>query len=113
MLRLASLLTLVTLASAATAGDEPKKVVPANFATPTGVIPSSSCPDGTCAESAPRGPAGFGKRIRALFGSHECGPDGCINPIGCANFHTDFRFVFGSCRSFFGTAGAIPPLAKP
>jgi hypothetical protein len=118
MLRLASLLTLLALASAANAGDEPKKVVPANFAAPTGVIPSSPCPDGACAESAPRGPAGFGKRLRSLFGgplvgSHECGPDGCINPIGCANFHTDFRFVFGSCRSFFGTAGAIPPLAKP
>lgn len=112
MLRLASLLTLLALASAANAGDEPKKVVPANFAATSGVVPSSSCPDGGCAEGAPRGP--LAKKFRSLFiGSHECGPDGCINPIGCGNFHTDFRFVFGSCRSFFGTAGAIPPLAKP
>lgn len=117
MFRLASLLMVLALASVSKAADEPKKVVPANYTPTRSAVPASPCPDGGCAESAPRGPLGFGKRWGlfggSLIGSHECGPDGCINPIGCANFHTDFRFIFGSCRSFFGTGGAIPPLAKP
>jgi hypothetical protein len=35
---------------------------------------------------------------------HECAPDGCPKPIGCGNFWTEKKFVFGSCRQFFGTA---------
>jgi hypothetical protein len=117
MLRTISVLSLLTLAGLAQAGDEPKKIVPVTGTQVISSIPASNCPDGACAESAPKGKLGLGKRLGLfgggpLVGSHECGPDGCINPIGCGNFHTDFHFVFGSCRSFFGTAGAIPPFAK-
>jgi hypothetical protein len=117
MNRLACLLTVLALSSVSNAGDEPRKVFsashPGGVAPTHGVVHSSPCPDGRCAESAPRGLFGLGLLKRPLIGSHECGPDGCLNPIGCGNFHTDFKFVFGSCRSFFGNAAAIPPLVKP
>ena len=35
---------------------------------------------------------------------HNCAPDGCPKPIGCGNFWTEKKFIFGSCRQFFGTA---------
>ena len=35
---------------------------------------------------------------------HNCAPDGCPKPIGCGNAWTEWKFVFGSCRQFFGSA---------
>lgn len=48
----------------------------------------------------------FGDELRAqlLWDRHECSPDGCIKPIGCGNFWTECKFIFGSCRQFFGSA---------
>src|SRR5262249_18025113 len=37
---------------------------------------------------------------------HECAPDGCLKPIGCGNHWTELKFIFGSCRQFFGTSGS-------
>jgi hypothetical protein len=53
-------------------------------------------------------PGSFGARLDAqLWGdNHECAPDGCPKPIGCGNHWTELKFIFGSCRQFFGTAGA-------
>jgi hypothetical protein len=54
----------------------------------------------------PGGHGAFGDELRSqlLWDQHECAPDGCIKPIGCGNFWTELKFVFGSCRQFFGTA---------
>lgn len=56
----------------------------------------------------PYGPGTFGARLdRELWwDNHECAPDGCPKPIGCGNHWTEFKFIFGSCRQFFGTDGA-------
>ncbi|HKA06207.1 MAG TPA: hypothetical protein VKD71_03040 [Gemmataceae bacterium] len=53
-------------------------------------------------------PGTFGARLdRELWWeNHECAPDGCPKPIGCGNHWTEFKFIFGSCRQFFGTAGS-------
>ena len=51
-------------------------------------------------------PGTFGARLdRELWWeNHECAPDGCLKPIGCGNHWTEKKFIFGSCRQFFGTA---------
>jgi hypothetical protein len=54
----------------------------------------------------PDGYGAFGDELRAqlLWDYHECAPDGCIKPVGCGNFWTELKFIFGSCRQFHGTA---------
>ena len=54
----------------------------------------------------PGGHGAFGDELRSqlLWDQHECAPDGCIKPVGCGNLWTEIKFVFGSCRQFFGTA---------
>jgi hypothetical protein len=45
---------------------------------------------------------------RLMSENHECAPDGCPKPIGCGNHWTELKWIFGSCRQFFGTAeGAV------
>ena len=53
-------------------------------------------------------PHKFGALLRArlLDDNHECAPDGCPKPLGCGNHWTELKWIFGSCRQFFGTAGA-------
>lgn len=50
----------------------------------------------------------YGTRLQAQLWDedHECSPDGCPKPVGCGNFWTEKKFIFGSCRQFFGTAGS-------
>lgn len=52
-------------------------------------------------------PGTFGRQLQAQiwWEEHECAPDGCPTPVGCGNFWTEKKFLFGSCRQFFGTAG--------
>lgn len=38
--------------------------------------------------------------------NHRRAPDGCPTPVGCGNFYTEFKYIFGSCRQFFGTGDA-------
>jgi hypothetical protein len=54
----------------------------------------------------PNGHGAFGDELRhqLLWDQHECAPDGCIKPLGCGNLWTEIKFIFGSCRQFFGTA---------
>ena len=43
-----------------------------------------------------------------LLGSmDECGD--CSGVVGCSNHGYELRFVFGSCRSFFGCGQGLPP----
>jgi hypothetical protein len=48
----------------------------------------------------------YGRELQAQlwWDRHNCAPDGCPTPIGCGNAWTEKKFVFGSCRQFFGTA---------
>jgi hypothetical protein len=50
----------------------------------------------------------YGRRLQAQlwWEYHECAPDGCPKPIGCGNGFTERKFIFGSCRQFFGNASA-------
>lgn len=75
--------------------------------------PLAVAPDGPTATTlpvlpptGPVGPISFGDRLRAAYYEHICAPDGCPKPIGCGNFWTEKKFIFGSCRQFFGTAEA-------
>ncbi len=49
----------------------------------------------------------FGASLREAYLQHICAPDGCPRPIGCGNFWTTKKFIFGSCRQFFGTAESV------
>ena len=40
--------------------------------------------------------------VRQKIATHRCEPDGCPTPLGCGNLWTEFKYVFGSCRQFFG-----------
>ncbi len=43
-------------------------------------------------------------RHQLKWDRHECSPDGCPKAVGCSNFWSELKFVFGSCRQFYGTA---------
>ena len=60
------------------------------------------------AEPPSYGHFAFGAKLKArlLDDNRECGPDGCPKPLGCGNHWTELKWIFGSCREFFGTAGA-------
>ncbi len=86
--------------------------VPVPSTTPQVSIPSTS---GGCASCAGGGSSAisswngtghglFGSNLREQYLQHICAPDGCLKPIGCGNFWTTKKFIFGSCRQFFGTA---------
>jgi hypothetical protein len=51
-----------------------------------------------------RPPVSQGHALHSRILDTYCAPDGCPTPLGCGNCYTDFIFVFGSCRQFFGTA---------
>jgi hypothetical protein len=42
----------------------------------------------------------------AKVNRHRCEPAGCPKPVGCSNTWTEFKYVFGSCRQFFGSSEA-------
>ncbi len=75
-------------------------------ATATAVsAPATGC--STCAntESSGKRP-GIVQRFfdRPFFTNHSCAPDGCPTPVGPGNAWTEFKFVFGSARQYFGDA---------
>lgn len=61
------------------------------------------------APATPGGPHPFGDRLQKQlwWDEHNCAPDGCPKPVGCGNFWTEFKFVFGGCRQFFGTGQSV------
>ncbi len=93
--------------------DEVKRIptVPYGEAKPAGhrsAAPVVVAPGQTAIVADPgcAGGSTFGERLQARLLGHECAPDGCPKPIGCGNFWTEKKFIMGSCRQFFGTAGA-------
>jgi hypothetical protein len=84
-------------------GNKPAKieVKPAGYFTPApGPAVAWPTPD------MPPGYQYYGLKLRWQLWAdeHNCAPDGCPKPIGCGNFWTEKKFIFGSCRQFFGTA---------
>jgi hypothetical protein len=59
------------------------------------------------------------QRLCSSCDSCPCGVDGCCAPIGCSNKAAECRFIFGSCRSFFGCyeecprPSYVPPRSTP
>jgi hypothetical protein len=49
----------------------------------------------------------FGRTYDHFFGpDHRYEPDGVPTPVGAGNCFTEFKYVFGSARQYFGTADA-------
>ena len=65
---------------------------------------------------SPEDPLWFGRKRSSYFRNSGCASNkahpflnkhglGCYahhDQIGCSSFHSEFRFIFGSCRAFFG-----------
>lgn len=113
----AVLLALLPTLSVAEAKKYPRPVVkPAGLSVPASSANCPGCGPSTASLFPRQGPlatyqdAGstFGSRLtnQLFWDQHECAPDGCPTPIGCGNFWTEKKFIFGSCRQFFGTASS-------
>jgi hypothetical protein len=101
------------LSSAVTRAGGPPGTVPPGEAKPVGYFsPDNPIVVGPAQtiwpESPPHSHFGFGARLKArlLAENSGCGPDGCPKPLGCGNHWTELKWIFGSCREFFGTAGS-------
>ena len=57
-------------------------------------------------QPVPQGDYGGYLRHQLMWDRHECSPDGCPKAVGCSNFWSECKFIFGSCRQFYGTAEA-------
>ena len=94
------------LASSAKAVEPPLLPAPASCG-PTSPQPALVNPANSTAAPSSRRPGLVGRFnnlvTRATSPEHRREPDGCPTPIGCGNFYTEFKFVFGSCRQYFGT----------
>ena len=53
-------------------------------------------------------PRPYREPFQTMLNEHIGAPSGIINPIGSGTFYTDFKFMFGSCRQFFGTSDSAP-----
>ena len=90
-----------------------QEVVPPPKGLPSGErIIVQPAPHPIVVEGAPAGSEFAAERrgpLRNISNRHGycCGDDPAIP--GCSNWHEDLRFIFGSCRSFFGE----PCLPKP
>lgn len=50
--------------------------------------------------------------VREWLANHRREPDGIPTPVGCGNAWTEFKFVFGSCKQFWGTSDATEGCGK-
>ena len=101
------------LAPAVTSAGGPPGTVPPGEAKPVGYFsPDNPVLIGPAQtvwpESPPHSHFAFGARLKARLMAENsgCGPDGCPKPLGCGNHWTELKWIFGSCRDFFGTAGS-------
>ena len=93
--------------------DSPGEAKPAYFnpapsavVKPAGFLAATHTPAPWTGVGMPPGYTYYGQRLQVQLwlDEHNCAPDGCPKPIGCGNFWTEKKFIFGSCRQFFGTA---------
>jgi hypothetical protein len=82
----------------------PGEAKPASFSTTPVPAPVSIVEAGPAYYGPAPGPLTFSARFQAAYNRHIFAPDGCPTPIGCSNHWTEKKFIFGSCRQFFGTA---------
>ncbi len=75
---------------------------------PGQITVSPTIPGSSCADSAsPGGKHEYAKaKLQEKINNHRRAPEGCPTPVGCGNWYTEFKYVFGSCRQFFGTGDA-------
>lgn len=121
----AAVLALLPAAAFAAPPDSesPGAAKPARFAPPPArPMPKPTAPDVQPAQfiAPPAGPIvdapapavglmpgyqyyGRSLQARLWLDQHNCAPYGCPKPLGCGNFFTEMKFIFGSCRQFFGT----------
>lgn len=95
------------------ASDSPGEAKPAYFSPPpsaavktAGFLTATHAPTPWAGVAMPPGYTYYGQRLQTQLwlDEHNCAPDGCPKPIGCGNAWTEKKFIFGSCRQFFGTA---------
>jgi hypothetical protein len=103
-----ALLPAVSLAQGPRQGVSPGEAKPARFdVKPANFVAPSPPPPWTgMVADVPPGYTYYGQRLQwqLWWDEHNCAPDGCPKPIGCGNHWTEKKFIFGSCRQFFGTA---------
>lgn len=103
------ILPAVSVAQDRKVSDSPGEAKPARFAapvTPAAFVAPTPGPTPWTGYGMPSGYTYYGQRLQVQLwlDEHNCAPDGCPKPIGCGNFWTEKKFIFGSCRQFFGTA---------
>ncbi|QVL32286.1 hypothetical protein KIH39_26220 [Telmatocola sphagniphila] len=110
------------MASAVRAGDPPVPVIVqpgqtiiisggsaapvTNVVTPSTKVVTSAASAASCSTCDKDGKKSFYAKIKTRLGAcpnGSCDDKGCANPLGCGNLWTDGKFLFGSCRDFFGT----------
>ena len=106
-----ALLPAVSVADPKKEGDAKKSsVIPAAMYGEAKPVGCATCPNATGqtanAPPNPYEPGSFAARVfsQTWWDRHECAPYGCPTPLGCGNHWTEKKFIFGSCRQFFGTA---------
>jgi hypothetical protein len=67
-------------------------VLPEQTATPASIVVTD------IAEPAPA----TNRPLQRVLNSHGMACASDFNRLGCGNFCSEFKFVFGSCRTFFG-----------
>jgi hypothetical protein len=112
---LLALLPAVSTADAKKDVDAKKSgVIPAGLIGEAKPVACATCPNATGANANvpvnPFEPGSFAGRVfsQTWWDRHNCAPDGCPTPLGCSNHFTEKKFLFGSCRQFFGsTEGTV------
>lgn len=94
-LRLSILVFLVQSAQTPLHAQNPAPTTPPAPATPAIVVDAAPTVDATPPQRSSR-------PLQRLLNSHGMACASNFNNLGCGNFCSEFKFVFGSCRTFFG-----------
>lgn len=70
-------------------------------------FPSSNRPNAHLGDPTLQ-PRTYREPFQTMLNEHINAPSGCNSPLGCGTLYSEFKFVFGSCRQFFGTGDSIP-----
>jgi hypothetical protein len=106
MWTVAALALLLGVGVATTQGraDEPPRVIPAN----QNIVIAAPASDCGCNQGAAPRKTLF-QKMKGAFGSEPnhnqtAGTLGCMpnSDISCGTWHQEYKFLFGSCRDFFG-----------
>jgi hypothetical protein len=73
---------------------------------PDYLVPPPPTPVGPGYVASPKAYGPFAEKVRTKLAIHRRSPSGVPTPIGSGNAWTEFKFVFGSSRQFFGAGDA-------